>query len=288
MRQTALAAALALALAGCAGIPSQTASMQSADAASLAAAETAFAAHSVREDMRAAFLAHFAEDGVFVRNGWTNANAYLAGRPAPPIVLDWRPAYTEVAASGEMGLSTGPWKITSKAKPEAPPAFGQFVSVWKRMPGKPWKVAVDLGISHVEPSLWDAALETAAAPAPGQAAAIGIAAAEERFARDALELGARAAYERHGSQRLRLYRDATPPALGKAAALASGAIGAEKLAWRVEASEVSRAGDFGYARGAYASAAGAAKPLGWFLRVWRLEAGEWRIALDVTNPAPPS
>jgi hypothetical protein len=165
--------------------------MRNADAASLAAAEIAFAAHSVREDMRAAFLAHFADDGVFVRNGWTNANAYLAGRPAPPIVLDWRPVYTEVAASGEMGLSTGPWRITSKAKPEAPPAFGQFVSVWKREPGKPWKVAVDLGISHTEPSLWDAALETATAPAPGQAAAIGIAAAEERFARDALTLGAR-------------------------------------------------------------------------------------------------
>ena len=86
---------------------------------SLAAAETAFAAHSVREDMRAAFLAAFADDGVFVRDGWAVSNTYLKDRPAPPIVLDWRPVYTEVARSGELGLSTGPWKITSKEKPDA-------------------------------------------------------------------------------------------------------------------------------------------------------------------------
>ena len=28
--------------------------------------------------------------------------------------------------------ATGPWRITSKAKPETPPAHGQFVSVWRR------------------------------------------------------------------------------------------------------------------------------------------------------------
>ena len=102
----------ALVAAGCATPMTPT---DSTDApVSLAAAETAFAAHSVREDMRAAFLAHFADDGVFVRDGWTLSNAYLAGQPAPPIVLDWRPVYTEVARSGELGLSTGPWKIVSK------------------------------------------------------------------------------------------------------------------------------------------------------------------------------
>src|SRR5436189_3168197 len=77
------------------------------DTASLAAAETAFAAHSVREDMRVAFLAAFAPDGLFVRNAWVPANDWLRDRAAPPIVLDWRPQFVEVAASGEMGLSTG-------------------------------------------------------------------------------------------------------------------------------------------------------------------------------------
>src|SRR6202162_2571913 len=103
---------VAIALAGCAQHASRSSSLDIP--APLAAAESAFAAHSVREGMRAAFLAHFADDGVLVRDGWTNGNAYLAGRPDPPIVLDWRPVLAEVAASGEIGLSTGPWKLTSK------------------------------------------------------------------------------------------------------------------------------------------------------------------------------
>src|ERR1700752_324379 len=113
MRLPALAAAAAL--AGCATPPSPVATLQ--DAVSLAAAESAFAAHSVREDMRVAFIANFAADGVFVRNGWVVARDDLAPRKAPPIVLDWKPVYAEAAASGEMGLSTGPSKITSKADP---------------------------------------------------------------------------------------------------------------------------------------------------------------------------
>ena len=70
-----LCATLALALAACAH---QSATMDHSP--SLAAAETAFAAHSVREDMRVAFLAAFADDGVFVSNGWTVSSDYLRGR----------------------------------------------------------------------------------------------------------------------------------------------------------------------------------------------------------------
>jgi hypothetical protein len=105
----------------------------------------------VREEMRAAFLASFHEDGVFVRQGWTPAKAWLRTRPAPPIVLDWRPVYVETAASGELGVSTGPWKITSKAQPAAAPSHGQFVSVWTRagdglrawrLEGGDWRIAL--------------------------------------------------------------------------------------------------------------------------------------------------
>ena len=255
------------------------------DAMTLAAAESAFAAHSVREDMRAAFLANFADDGVFVRDGWANGNAYLAARAAPPIVLDWRPVHTEVAASGELGLSTGPWKITSKADPAAPASFGQYVSVWRRAPGGPWKVAVDLGIGHPASALWDEPLETSAPSAGAVPAARGVEAAELDFVSDAHAQGARAAYARHGSERMRFYRSEAQPAIGKRAALASDAMSDEKLSWVIDHTEVARSRDFGYARGSYASVSSRAKPLGYFLRVWRIEAGQWRIVMDVTNPA---
>ena len=205
---------LALAfLAGCAAVPESAMS----PAQSLAAAETAFAAHSVREGMRAAFMANFAEDGVFVRDGWIVSNTYLAGRPNPPIVLDWRPVHVEVAASGDFGLSTGPWKITSTEKADAPPAYGQFVSIWKREPGGPWRVVVDLGIPHARPALWDAPLLASTRARFERSSPI--AGAESAFVRDARERGLAAAYSQHAATDLRLYHPGDPPALDKEQAL---------------------------------------------------------------------
>jgi hypothetical protein len=138
------------------------------DARSLAAAETAFAAHSVREDMRVAFLANFADDGVFVRGGWTNARepqfahgAAHRSRLAPRLHRGRR--------FRRRGPSTGPSKITSRTRSRGAAGYGQFASVWKREPGGSWRVVADLGIAHVEPVFWDKPLETVAVatePAP--------------------------------------------------------------------------------------------------------------------------
>lgn len=279
MKTTARLAAL-LAAAGCA------APGPHADAPrSLAAAETAFAAHSVREDMRAAFLANFADDGLFVRpgHGWTVSNTYLAGRPPPPIVLDWRPQYVEVAASGELGLSTGPTRSTSKADPSAPPRHGQYVSVWRRAPGGPWKVEVDLGIGHAEPWLWDSPLEARTVPAAPPSPAT-LADAEADFQRISATRGLRAAYAARGARDLRLYRDGQRPVASLEAALAMPAASEPPPRWTAERVESARSGDLGYTRGAYADEAGTVR--GHYLRVWRREADGWRIVLDVTSPAP--
>ncbi len=272
---------LALLLAACAN----PASAPLDAAASLAAAESAFAAQSVREDMRAAFLANFADDGVFVRNGWVNAKTDLAARSAPAIVLDWRPVYTEVARSGDFGLSTGPWKLTSKAKPETPPSFGQFVSIWRRDPGGPWKVAVDIGISHAGAALWDQALASVVLPGRAALTRGGIETAELEFVTDAHLKGLAAAYAIYGGAGFRFYREGFAPAVGKAQALASPAMINEKLAWSIDQVEMSRSRDFGYSRGSYAALATPKTPLGYFMRVWHVEDGQWRIALDVANPA---
>lgn len=252
-------------------------------AASLAAAESAFAAQSVREGMRAAFLAHFADDGVMVQGGWTNAIAHLAPRASPPIVLDWRPAYVEVPASGELGLSTGPWKVSDPANPGEKPAYGQFVSVWRRAAGGPWKVEVDIGIAHPQPALWDEALRATTVEGGGTPPE-SIETAEAGFAREALRDGARAAYGRHASATVRIYRSGASPVLGRQAALASSAAGEGPFTWTAERIETARSGDFGYARGSYAEASAPGVALGQYLRIWRLESGAWRVALDVTAP----
>lgn len=255
--------------------------------AELAAAETAFAAQSVREGMRSAFLANLAEDSLMFRPGPVDGRKLFEKEPAEaPFVLDWRPVHVEVAASGELGLSTGPWTITSKADPKAPARHGQFVSVWKRAPAGPWRLAVDLGIRHPGADLATAPLAARQLEAdPSATAAPGLAAAEASFNAVSRARGARAAYAEFASESLRLYRDGAGPAIGREAALVPGRLTDDRLEWRVLRLESARSGEFGYAVSDYSLGA---VPVGHGLRVWRFEGGAWRIALDVVNPLPPA
>src|SRR5688500_8944471 len=222
---------LGLCVAACAGL---TPPPPIDAAVSLAAAETAFAAHSVREGMRAAFISHFAHDGVFIRDGWTGARAYLEPRPDPPIVLEWRPVYVLAATSGELGLSTGPWKLTSKTKPDATPGYGQFISVWRRDGNDPWKVVADLGLPHPAPDLWDRPLEARSVAASAAVTDGDLDAAERSFAEEARGSGLRAAYSSHASDTLRLYRNGNAPGVGKQQAIALVEEVARPITWTIE------------------------------------------------------
>lgn len=274
---------LAAALAGCAAL---SPSAPDAEApASLAAAETAFAAQSLREGMRAAFLAWLAPDATLFRDGPVNGPALIASRPQPPIDLAWRPVFVEVSASGEMGLSTGPSTITHRTDAAAPPRHGQFVSVWKREPGGPWRVRVDLGISHPGAALADELLVARSTPSAGTGHAGTIEQAESAFARVAAQHGDASAYGSFASADARLYREGHAPFLGREAVLASPAAVTARTAWRLESHETSHAGDLGYATGHYGPAGG--PPAGHFVRVWRREPEGWRIAADVVNALAP-
>lgn len=278
---TRLLAATAAILAGCASMPGPVTPEE--PPAALAAAESAFAAQSVRDGMRAAFLAWLAPDATLYRNGPVNGPAFIAANPDPPIVLDWKPVYVEVASSGELGLSTGPWTLVSRSNPGvAPPRHGQFVSVWKRDAGGPWRVRVDLGISHPGPALSDAPLQALTTPRRGAAAPGTIADAEARFAALAARSGDSAAYADAVSPSVRVYREAHAPFLGRDPTLASPAAREARTGWSLQTHETSASGDLGYATGFLGPAPGAAAT-GHYVRVWRREAGGWRIALDVVN-----
>ena len=63
----------------------------------------------------------------------------------------WEPSFAELAGSGEMGWTTGPWEFhPTPDKPAA--AFGHFVTVWKRVADGSWRAAVDIGIVHDKPA----------------------------------------------------------------------------------------------------------------------------------------
>lgn len=268
-----------MALAGLAAACSTNAPRDDSPAVSLAQAERAFAAQSVRENGRAAFLAHFASDGMLVRNGWTAAMPALEAQPVAPLVLDWHPVYVEAARSGDLGLSTGPWTITPR-DPGRPVAHGSFVSLWGR-DGGPWKVMADIGIPHPDGSLDDAALETRVDDGSRCAHPPSLEQAEQRFAALAERGDVRSALRALSAVDLRLYREGRPPRLGREAALAGSAAEASARRYSVQVAKVARSGELGFAYGTYS---GVRDPEhGAWLRVWRCEREGWRVALDITN-----
>lgn len=257
-------------------------------AAQIAAAENAFAAHSVATDMREAFLAAFAEDSTLLRSGPVPGREAIKKNPAPPIELNWRPAFVYAAASGEIGYSTGPWRITSKSDPSAPPKFGQFVSVWKRQADGVWKVFIDLGISHPGPALADAWLILSGATQAGadEAAAKN---AEKTFSETSEKSGYLEALKRFSAKDGRVYRDGHAPFLGHDA-IGKVPTGYAGSGQETVSSGMSGTGDMAFAlvRIAPRKADGSLdKPSAHALRIWKAASdGKFELVLDVLNEMP--
>lgn len=255
------------------------------------AAERAFAAQSLRDGLHAAFFANFAEDGVVFDPTPTPGRAKHEGKPRSKGELSWAPAWAAAAASGEFGLSSGPWQFRIPGD-AAPPATGWFFTVWRKQQGGGWKVEADLGVSfasdapfpvEVENGLsGDPAPSRPARPSDGAKARSKIAAAEHALAVAGAK-GLGAAVAARADAGLRVYRDGKPPAAGLEAAkalLAGDARTATCVAQRVAAAA---SGDLGYAYGTCTPAGGDATKAFGYLRVWRLgRDGTWRVFVDVT------
>jgi ketosteroid isomerase-like protein len=135
----ALLAALALA-----GAPARA-----GDFEDMVAAERAFAADASARNTRDAFLAAYDREGVAFAPGPVNAQWIWEARKPNKNHLEWAPEVAEIAASGELGYTSGPWRMTAEGE-DKPSAFGHFFTVWRKDADGHWKVLVDHGISHGE------------------------------------------------------------------------------------------------------------------------------------------
>jgi ketosteroid isomerase-like protein len=115
--------------------------------ADMVAAERAFAADALARNVRDAFLAAAADDAVVFSAGPHNAKAFWTARPADKTRLEWAPEAGEVAASGDLGYTYGPWILTPEGA-EKPAAFGHFFTVWQKQADGTWHWLADKGIFH--------------------------------------------------------------------------------------------------------------------------------------------
>jgi ketosteroid isomerase-like protein len=264
--------------------------------ASLVEAERGFARAAVEHGVREAFLANLADDAVLFRPRPVPGRAWTAARPSPPFVLNWEPVFVEVARSGDLGYTTGPYELREKGA-EAPDT-GHFVSVWRRAgAGGPWKVVLDLGNAHFRPGTKPREVKGRMASTRGSGAAIGrdaalvaLRAAEGRYSELAAAEGVGKAIATHGAKDVRLYRMDELPAIGREAAIALAAREGARARSKPAAVAVAESADLGYAYGVGERLGGDGKPDGelTFARIWRREGDAWRVALEIELPLPPA
>ncbi len=305
-----MGAQLALALLVAISLPEATMSQQdvrggeagsgmSGDLRDLIAAERAFARLSVERGTRAAFLEYLAADALIFRPRPEPGRAHWEGRPEPTTVLSWEPAFACVAASGDLGYSTGPWALHDRAEGKRPPSHGQFVSIWRREPAG-WRVVVDLGIVHTKPDSGAVTLShPAPKPSPGEpdtlvagkdlaALAHDIQAADEALA-TAITRSGLAALDTLATADIRVLRMGRLPGVGRkdASRLLAGKPG--EVRFTPAAAAAARSADLGYSYGTaeYRGSDGLLREVMSYVHVWRRDPGEsWRLALDIALTLP--
>ena len=259
---------------------------------SLVAAEQEFAKLSGSKGIRAAFLASLSRDCVMFRPLPVNGYDMYEARPANTAKLAWAPSYAEVSAAGDFGMTCGPWEWTPPIEKENPEtAYGTFLSVWRREPGKPWKNVLDGGISHDSPgtSLRATIVETGPDHTPFepvQGAEDTLLAQDRALSDMAQEYNTPRAIVARTTDDLRFLSEGQPPYQGDVARNALS-LAARNATWNPLGSAVSRSQDMAYTYGVRvrAGADSAAAPDSVvYVHVWRKMAGEpWKIFAAVDH-----
>jgi ketosteroid isomerase-like protein len=107
----------------------------------------------------AGYMSYYAEDAVELPNGADaiqgKANiAQTMGFLDQGNKLTWKPDFSDMAASGDLGYTYGTYVFTSKDKDkDGKPVveYGKYLTVWKKQSDGTWKVAVDMGNASAKP-----------------------------------------------------------------------------------------------------------------------------------------
>src|SRR5262245_51615227 len=277
-----------------------TSAQQNSDWTTLVEAERAFAAASLSKGSRAAFLEFLAEDSVLFRPGAVSGKKWIEEHPAPSTLLTWEPTFADIAQSGDLGYTTGPWEIRPNNPQDTPSAYGHFVSVWKRQSDGTWKVALDLGISHAAPAGKAKPLQAVDFREGSDKGRRNVRVDEEKsellgFDRELANLvsqkGSAQAYLRYLADDARLYRANAFPVIGKREIFVTFSQSGGRASLRPDKADVSSAADLGYIYGTTQSvvsgSGGAAAAASNYLHIWKRKGKSWTLVLDVESPVPP-
>jgi ketosteroid isomerase-like protein len=284
------------ALALGAGAPAQE--KHQAALGSLVEAEREFCKTSIARGIREAFIENLADDATLFRPHAVAGKKWMTEQPAVPGLLTWEPVFADVAQSGDLGYTTGPWEFRKNGPDDKDVAHGNYMTIWKKQPDGAWKAVMDFGISNPPPTSKPAGLDSPATQSKYTAEnkrvdmeseLAALISLDREFSKTSAAKGAVNAYDSFLSDEARVYRDNMFPLIGKRAARA--VLSAQKgvLIWQPTKANVSSAADLGYTFGVAELKNKGSDKIEYsnYVRIWKKQSGAWKVVLDVMNPAPP-
>lgn len=269
----------------------------------LVEAEKTFARTSLEIGARPAFMKFFADDAVVFRPQPVRYKEVMKDAPAQANPLEttlaWEPLYADIAASGDLGYTTGPSVWTDHSIAYRPPYYGFFMSVWKKQPSGEWKVAFDIGSEQPGPYTGVQTFHAAPAVEPTEALPssspeehiVSLMTAEQEFLEAAQKEGRNNALVRYAAETARVYRDGHVPLVGIDSIRSYFSVVPYLSQWQPMFCDVAQSGDLGYVYGAYQVADRVASSTnaenGYYLRIWKRDiSNKWKFVAEVTNPLP--
>ena len=237
--------------------------------------EKNFAMYSVLHGTKDAFL-KFADTTatLFSKGEPIHAHQLWQSRENRPGVLNWRPRYAEIAASGDFGYTCGPWTFQSQTTADPVAANGYFFTVWRKNKEGEWKFILDVG-TDTGPMLQDTNV-LAQTSETRKGAEITMLEAESDFIR-MFKMDSAKAYQLFLSEKSLLAREATGFDKSEKRQRASGMESEGLTTFSALGTGIAASGDLGFV---YGTALLNGKKDA-YLRIWRHEPKGWKIALQL-------
>ena len=274
-------------LAGCSNQPP-------ADPMVLVNSELAFASAVAAKGSRDAFLEFSTYDAVMFLPGPVRVKNHFGFSPRSAELLTWRPLYAEIASSGDLGWTTGPWEWREKPSDSAPQATGHYLTIWKQQADSTWKFVLDIGVAHHAPMVEPSAPALRVLDRPNERERVEpgrgreeLLEAEYAFRTASVGEGLMAAFRSYLIPDARYYRMGLRPIQGIDSICQTLTMAVGTCSWEVEHAEVSKNADLGCTFGLTTLAEGDQTARFSFVRIWhRNPEGIWKVTVDIQLPIP--
>lgn len=249
---------------------------------SLVKAEMDFAKMSVDKNTRDAFVANMDEQSIVFQEGKAvNGLSVWTPRSAGNGYLFWWPVDADIAASGDLGYTTGPAEFGPDKATRKAERGVYYSTVWRKPKDGKWKIAVDLGSSVYKPGgekeRWNERGESKKTGSRSKIDKITFLKMDHNYQE---KLNGKSFMSRDFAEHGRLHRPDKDPFI-------NGNIRKAKedgnYSFLQVDGEVASSGDLGYVYGNVTIQSQGSTRNANYLRVWKKNGERWEIVLDVID-----